>query len=513
MSLSPGGASAATWNVDNGGNWSTVGNWSGGVPEGPGATAALTYNITSSRTVTINLASNTVGTLSIGDGDYTLSGSVWNSYTLAAGTGLSLVLDSGTSSAATITKIGKKYSTGTAVSDTISAPLLLDSNLQISNLCSNTGAGTTGARLLVTGGVTAKSAGTKTLTNTGAATTNGVAMSGVIGDGSGQIAVTQNSTTSALVLSGVNTYTGNTLITAGTLTVGHSLALQNSVFDTTGTGTLAFSSVTTPTFGGLTGSGNRTLASGITKLTLNPGSGVSTVYSGILGSSTAGMSLSKTGAGTQILSGANSYSGGTTVTLGTLLVDNTTGSGTGSGTVSVEAGATLGGTGSVAGALNVTGVLAPGASIQTLSSGSLAMYDGSTFACEADSSAPIGVGADLQKVLGDLSLSGIVTLSLTELGSTGFTEGTTLSLINYSGAWNNALFTYDGAFLSNGGQLTTGRNLWSIDYNAAMGGSNFDSEYIGGTDSFVNITVIPEPHSAVLGGLGLLALLRRRRKP
>ena len=67
--------------------------------------------------------------------------------------------------------------------------------------------------------------------------------------------------------------------------------------------------------------------------------------------------------------------------------------------------------------------------------------------------------------------------------------------------------------MSNGGQLTTGRNLWSIDYNAAMGGSNFDSEYIGGTDSFVNITVIPEPHSAVLGGLGLLALLRRRRKP
>src|SRR5690606_18579431 len=52
------------------------------------------------------------------------------------------------------------------------------------------------------------------------------------------------------------------------------------------------------------------------------------------------------GVGTQIFSGANSYTGGTTVSAGTLLVANATGtSGLGTGAVSVGNNATLGGTG------------------------------------------------------------------------------------------------------------------------------------------------------------------------
>ncbi|MCX5677212.1 MAG: autotransporter-associated beta strand repeat-containing protein, partial [Planctomycetota bacterium] len=54
--------------------------------------------------------------------------------------------------------------------------------------------------------------------------------------------------------------------------------------------------------------------------------------------------LAKSGAGTLELSGAGSYGGGTTVSEGTVLVTNTTGSGTGTGAVTVGA-ATLGGTG------------------------------------------------------------------------------------------------------------------------------------------------------------------------
>ena len=78
-----------------------------------------------------------------------------------------------------------------------------------------------------------------------------------------------------LTLTGANTYSGNTLISQGTLQLGNNLALQNSALDTTGTGTLAFSSgVTTPTFGGLTGANNLTLPSSVTALTLNLGSGV-----------------------------------------------------------------------------------------------------------------------------------------------------------------------------------------------------------------------------------------------
>jgi autotransporter-associated beta strand protein len=77
--------------------------------------------------------------------------------------------------------------------------------------------------------------------------------------------------------------------------------------------------------------------------------------------------LTKSGAGTMRLNAANSYNGGTTVSAGTLLVNNTAGSGTGSGGVTVNGGV-LGGTGTIAGAVAILagGTLAPGASIGTL---------------------------------------------------------------------------------------------------------------------------------------------------
>jgi autotransporter-associated beta strand protein len=63
--------------------------------------------------------------------------------------------------------------------------------------------------------------------------------------------------------------------------------------------------------------------------------------------------VAKSGDGTLVLTAANSYNGGTTVSAGTLLVNNTTGSGTGSGTVTVGA-ATLGGTGFINGPVTLT---------------------------------------------------------------------------------------------------------------------------------------------------------------
>lgn len=71
---------------------------------------------------------------------------------------------------------------------------------------------------------------------------------------------------------------------------------------------------------------------------------------------------------------ANTYSGGTTVSNGRLLVNNSTGSGTGSGAVSVTPGGTLGGTGGITGTVTINGgILSPGASIESLSSGALTL--------------------------------------------------------------------------------------------------------------------------------------------
>lgn len=76
----------------------------------------------------------------------------------------------------------------------------------------------------------------------------------------------------------------------------------------------------------------------------------------------------KTGSGAWTLTGSNSFSGGLVVSNGTVLVNNTTGSGTGSGAVNVLAGATLGGTGKVSGSVKVQAdaTLAPGNGVGTL---------------------------------------------------------------------------------------------------------------------------------------------------
>ena len=77
------------------------------------------------------------------------------------------------------------------------------------------------------------------------------------------------------------------------------------------------------------------------------------VVNGVISETGGSFGLSKTGTNTLTIAGANTYSGGTVVNSGTLLVNNIAGSGTGSGTVQVSAGATLGGTGGISGVVTI----------------------------------------------------------------------------------------------------------------------------------------------------------------
>ncbi|MGH8094737.1 MAG: autotransporter-associated beta strand repeat-containing protein, partial [Chthoniobacterales bacterium] len=79
---------------------------------------------------------------------------------------------------------------------------------------------------------------------------------------------------------------------------------------------------------------------------------LTTTFSGLLQDNGAGSILRKVGTGTLTLEGSNFYSAGTSVTAGTLVVANVTGSAVGTGALKVNAG-TLGGSGVIAGIVTV----------------------------------------------------------------------------------------------------------------------------------------------------------------
>ncbi|HEX7260674.1 MAG TPA: autotransporter-associated beta strand repeat-containing protein, partial [Luteolibacter sp.] len=213
--------------------------------------------------------------------------------------------------------------------------------------------------------------------------------------------------------------------------------------------------------------------------------------------------LSKQGTGTWTLTGTNTYTGSTTVTAGTLRVNGSTHA---SSAVSVASGATLGGAGTIGGVVNVSGVLAPGASIESLVTGSVTLNDLSTLAVEIQDATT--VGADLLAINGNLTLDGTVTLDLAKLGAAIWTAGDKLTLASYTGTWDGGLFTYNSNELSDGEQFSFDGTNWVLDYNDTIEGGNFTTDSTG---TYLTMTVVPEPAAALLGSLGLLALLRRRR--
>lgn len=134
-----------------------------------------------------------------------------------------------------------------------------------------------------------------------------------------------------LTLKGNNTFYGPTKIIAGIISLGNELALHGSPIDTqnsiAGDADNGFeTTVAALTFGGLTGNKNlaaifNTFSGGysdVTGLTLKPGTGANYSYSGVIADGAVGMTLTKSGVGTQTLSGANTYTGVTTVAAGTL---------------------------------------------------------------------------------------------------------------------------------------------------------------------------------------------------
>lgn len=269
------------------------------------------------------------------------------------------------------------------------------------------------------------------------------------------------SDTGTLVLGGgVNDYTGDTTISAGTLQLNNSRAIPNGA----GKGNLINNSALTVNgvnvqLNGLTGSGTVDNITG-TAMTLTVGNNnQGGTLNGAIGNSGGGpLALAKTGSATLTLGGVSSYTGSTLVNSGTLALSGSAAigsstniavasgatfnvSGLTGGTLTLASGQTLSGLGNVLGTIdNGSGAsVAPGASAGTITIGALTLSGGS-LNYELANVTTTGAGVnDHTVVTGLLNISGATTLNLTYLNGlpAGSGKYTLISYSSFAGDVNN----------------------------------------------------------------------------
>ncbi len=317
------------------------------------------------------------------------------------------------------------------------------------------------------------------------------------------------------MLSGANTFTGTTTISAGTLTLGNALALQNSTLTAPASGGLSFGTLTSATLGGLTGSNNLALtnaSSAPVALSVGNNNG-NTTYSGMLSGSG---SLTKVGTGTLILSTANNYTGTTTLnngilaisqdsnlgpapgsaTAGSLVFNGGTLENTATFTLASNRGISLGASGGTFSTdpnttLSYGGIIADSGALTKLGTGLLVLSGTNTYAGSTTISAgtlQLGSNTTLPSAT-DVNLNGSgaildVNGKVITVGSIAGVSGTSISLGNGSLATSGNLSATFSGVISGNGPFTKGGTgtLWLSGNNTFTGTTTIS----GGTLKLTN---------------------------
>ncbi len=252
----------------------------------------------------------------------------------------------------------------------------------------------------------------------------------------------------------LNFLTGNWIRELNTVSFGSSNAVWNfgsagGLYNKYGGSTISLGAVFGGPSAGLGAASNGTTNQNSPTTYVIGGVNTNSIFNGtIYDGNGVGTILIFNGPGSLALTGNNTLSGGTTVNGGTLLVNNTNGSGTGSGSVSINPGGALGGTGTIGGQVSFAAgaTLVPGNNgVGTLSiTNNLGLNNASILQFD------VGTNSDQVAVTGDLTLGGTLNVN----AAAGFGPGT-YPIFTYGGTLSVGTVTLGTAPASYGYRIDT----------------------------------------------------------